>query len=712
MQSIVELGLGITSGTLFGYQRSAAAPTGSAGPNQNASDFDWLDSNGQKWLHTRDGQDQKYSIGRNNVSASFQLVAGAGLQGSGPLTGSTAVLSLSPTGTAGTYNSQIKVNQYGQVTSGSTASSGGGTGLTYVPSLSASYDAASDVSGNILLANSTKGPVVVKNQGSSMGTVFQVLNGASSIISLPDNAQLVYRSFVSNAVGNNGHLFDTNSTLSNNNKVVLFRSGGGELAYIRSDGTFMFPAQNTGIDVTGSLGTLNVGTISASIVNVGRSGASILLSASVTPGGSASLSFGSTAFPWKSMTGISGAFQVLDAPQANQILKLGNVNATEVRVTVSGTSEFSIYQNTSAPAEIARIYNDTVSTLFQGTTLNTKFVGFNGSGIAEQTSTIYFYYNAVAQAFIDGTSFSPYNNGALTIGAVTTPWNNIVAKLVTITGSTGASGSNPVSIQGIGNTTGSLMVVRDSLGNVRFGLDSQGIPSLGGLMDWRENWDWTQGVSNNLQVPITNSSNRYTAIQAGSPTGISAGSSVSGYPIAGFLLNVNPGTASGSQLALANRVYFVDTSRLNGFYFVFEWDAYLTIVGANNVTWTHGLCNSTITNALPRGYYFRKASANTNWQAVSDNGTTATAVDTGVAPVASTMQKFRIEFYGSGTPTGAAQARFYINNNPVATISANQPATNLAPQWGGNVTAAASSQNMTVGPARFLCNTFTTNLAM
>ena len=59
--ALFETALAITSGTLFGFQRSSAAPTGSAGPNGNFADFLWLDSTGAVKIHKRDGTDS--SIG-------------------------------------------------------------------------------------------------------------------------------------------------------------------------------------------------------------------------------------------------------------------------------------------------------------------------------------------------------------------------------------------------------------------------------------------------------------------------------------------------------------------------------------------------------------------------------------------------------------------------------------------------------------------------
>lgn len=67
--------------------------------------------------------------GRNDVSASFTVNTTAPLLGGGPLTGSQLTVSLSTTGSAGSYNT-VTVNQFGQVTSGSNVGASSGVYVT------------------------------------------------------------------------------------------------------------------------------------------------------------------------------------------------------------------------------------------------------------------------------------------------------------------------------------------------------------------------------------------------------------------------------------------------------------------------------------------------------------------------------------------------------------------------------------------------------
>jgi hypothetical protein len=70
------------------------------------------------------------------------------------------------------------------------------------------------------------------------------------------------------------------------------------------------------------------------------------------------------------------------------------------------------------------------------------------------------------------------------------------------------------------------------------------------------------------------------------------------------------------------------------------------------------------------GFYFRSTAADgANWQAVCANAGTRSVVDTGV-PVDTAFHRFRFSFDGVGI------ARFYIDGNPVATITTNFPSAN------------------------------------
>jgi hypothetical protein len=71
---------------------------------------------------------------------------------------------------------------------------------------------------------------------------------------------------------------------------------------------------------------------------------------------------------------------------------------------------------------------------------------------------------------------------------------------------------------------------------------------------------------------------------------------------------------------------------------------------------------------------FTKASTDTSWQCVTQNGGAATTVNSGVAPVAVTAQRFKIAIYDSTTPLGVQAGgpvvRFFINEQLVGVSAA------------------------------------------
>lgn len=90
-QALVETGLAITTGSLFGLQRFLTAPTGSAGPNGNFADFIWLSSSGDLMQHLRTGVDRFLSgsvVGGGGPAPSGTLGGGAGTAGSWTISGS------------------------------------------------------------------------------------------------------------------------------------------------------------------------------------------------------------------------------------------------------------------------------------------------------------------------------------------------------------------------------------------------------------------------------------------------------------------------------------------------------------------------------------------------------------------------------------------------------------------------------------------------
>lgn len=113
--------------------------------------------------------------------------------------------------------------------------------------------------------------------------------------------------------------------------------------------------------------------------------------------------------------------------------------------------------------------------------------------------------------------------------------------------------------------------------------------------------------------------------------------------------------AEFNQLATDTRMVFPSASYCG----VLVADAALSNVGANDVTAQISIQN--LTGANFGGAMFKKASTDTNWQCVTNDGAASTTTDSGVPPVANTFQRFEIRAYG------VTRVEFYIDNVIVAT---------------------------------------------
>lgn len=137
----------------------------------------------------------------------------------------------------------------------------------------------------------------------------------------------------------------------------------------------------------------------------------------------------------------------------------------------------------------------------------------------------------------------------------------------------------------------------------------------------------------------------------------------------------------------------------------------LLAVGSNRTTFFAGLVNKTgIPDAFSFGATFIKDESVTNWFAQVDG---VTRVDTGVAPVAHTYQRLRIEYVGAFvSDDGAARTLFYIDDVLVANISHAITPTNgdeLVAMIGGRTsTTGGAPVTGYYGPIHYHQNTFRT----
>jgi hypothetical protein len=247
-------------------------------------------------------------------------------------------------------------------------------------------------------------------------------------------------------------------------------------------------------------------------------------------------------------------------------------------------------------------------------------------------------------------------------------------------------------------------IFADANGNARFGIDSQGMASLGNVFDWRENWLWAAGLGATSASPLTNSSNVWAwTVATGTPT-YSSGTGFNNSPIGQSLVMNIPATLNSAAL-LRTTSLSLAPYRLTNLYAVLEWTASLSVVTSNGVTITMGMNNGNPTStSTPGGFRFVKASADATWQCYTDDGSVIWKADSGVAPVAGNANAFRIEFYGAGTPAGAATVKFYIDNLLVATSTTAIFTSGVVQICFSALNTVASAMTIGLGPLRFMFN--------
>jgi hypothetical protein len=112
---------------------------------------------------------------------------------------------------------------------------------------------------------------------------------------------------------------------------------------------------------------------------------------------------------------------------------------------------------------------------------------------------------------------------------------------------------------------------------------------------------------------------------------------------------------------------------------------------------------------LKAGLRFHQSAGDTHYMLASSDGTTESAVDTGVTPVVGTTIRCRLEFHKAGSPFGAG-LRFFLNGTLI-TKATNLPYTALIPVDGvfamyTEATGAGAESGIEVGTARMLATLY------
>lgn len=565
----------------------------------------------------------------------------------------------------------------------------GGTGT-----LATVYANGASTADSIMSLAATQGPLVLKDNATPIGTLFLIESSALTAYYTFNASNMTFganrgvTATAGNASWNFGSATGTFSTSTGTNTLngnVSLATGktvtyvGGASTFDASLGSGVFKT-TTGNHTFGSA----TWSVPANLV--------------VTGGSSLTNTIGAEYLTNVADGASSIAFQIRNAAT------LANATSSFLNVNNNGTSIFNMRP---ASGDGVKLVDGTgSSSLTLSTTLGT-FLAYStanysvGSGSTSQT---------------DGTGLIAMTGGTITYTVLagipdadgTRAWGGLTRKWIFF--------GNSYTFEPITSQVTATALYEDQSGNLRFGVDSQGMPSLGSRIEFRDDYRWgadTTIASGALSaVALTNSGDVWKATAAAGALGgfVNGTGFATNYPDATGI-TITPGTgASGQFISVKQALPLIVPQNLTNLYVATEWATVLSVIGTNNVTYREGMSNAELTSgatdpAHPKGWYFEKLSTDTNWQCVTDDGTTTTRTSSAVPPVASTAQMMRIEYYGSGTSLGALTVKFYIDNTRVCTNTTNVYNTaSVFFNYGANPTAAAASQNMAVGPVTIWFN--------
>ena len=243
---------------------------------------------------------------------------------------------------------------------------------------------------------------------------------------------------------------------------------------------------------------------------------------------------------------------------------------------------------------------------------------------------------------------------------------------------------------------------KDSAGNRRtIPIDHNGLPTMGGVVAARESW----------LVPVSGytTANAMTAAgyplwyltTAGTPTGLDTSTDP------GTLGFVNLNTSGNKLLLSSNGKMLIPSNTFQSS--VLETDFTMDQIGANSMTVWFGFCGGRDPSSPASGYaWFKKASTDTNWQYQTNDGTSTTTADSGVAPIIDSTfgQRLRVEFHGSASAYGS-MARFFVGSTLVGTSTTHLPTANQYVVIGVSCTSSSGTgHDINVGPVTFVANRF------
>lgn len=229
-----------------------------------------------------------------------------------------------------------------------------------------------------------------------------------------------------------------------------------------------------------------------------------------------------------------------------------------------------------------------------------------------------------------------------------------------------------------------ILMTRDAGGNQRVAIDHLGLRA-GRVTVYHQNW-----------VPPMSTAWSSLALGTGTNSIIFDDANIPG-PAQQQVVNAN-GDRAGSFTG-----FIVSKPMATNQIHVIEWELSCSdLTGTPDLQWQGGFMHDEGGDPSTENYTkFSKTSASANWFLnTQGNGTGSGSTDTGIA--AGGFQRFRLEYYGSGTP-GGLRAIGYINGALVAQRSANMPdaTQNMSLSFAFKATSVITTKQVILSPVTY-----------
>lgn len=620
--------------------------------------------------------------------------------------------------------------------------------------LTSTYAAGASSTDSIMLLDSTRGPVVVRDSSPSSGSTLLAVqnNAAATFLSITPSGQQFIRSGAADGAATVGLAVDSFNGFANaTSKIFRVLTGGSERFFITGPGNVNLLAataiSGSGVfDLSGSSGTFDTTTGTNTLRG----------NVSLTSGKTFVYAGGASTFDASAASGIFSTSTGTNTLSGNVSLVSGKTFVYAGGAsTFDGSAASGVFKTTTGahtfgsaswavPANLAvtggsSLTNTTGMLLTPNVAAGASSVVFkvNNSVALTTGSLMQIGDNAVARfqvkplntdgfQLIDSVGTTAFINVSTNVG---TNINYGAAFVGAASGSASVSdGTNTWALSG-GLMTGQQLKMlpvssaqtaeteswRDSAGASRYGVDISGLPSLGSRFEHRINFMCATTAAAGAVNLVASQTNvtpagcvpdwAYTSTANATgfvnTSGLGTNSALSGgITIGDGTTNTNSTTAQSSPIAQLNN--------LTNLAFVYEQTVTMSATGGNNATFRVGMANGLVSAAHPGGWYFQKATTDTNWQCVTDDGTTTSSGDT-TAAASTSAQVLRIEYYGSGTPlaNGTKTVKFYVDG----VLGANcTRTTNVysagAVAWSAQAlsTTTSAQKTLSLGPALLVFN--------